>query len=138
MPLRMMLSLATTSLWWLAFAAAFAVSLAFPSAAASGQDCTNPLTQTDMNACSALKAQGAERRMNQTFARVRAKYATAPLAGELSAAQAAWLAFRAAECRYSADRYAGGSIQPLVRYSCFAQLTDARTNELAGYLREGG
>jgi uncharacterized protein YecT (DUF1311 family) len=106
--------------------------------AAQGVDCANAQTQIDMNACSARKAPDADPSLSRIYARLRMKYRDSPTSSELSAAQSAWLAFRAAACRFSAGRYFGGSMAPLFRNGCLEQLTAARTAQLESYLKEGG
>ena len=45
-------------------------------------------------------------------------------------AQRAWIAYRDAECEISALSEKGGSLEPLMRFSCLARVTEARTGEL--------
>ena len=48
----------------------------------------------------------------------------------MNASQAAWIAYRNAECRLQAALYAGGSIHPLVYLTCEERLTDIRTTQV--------
>jgi uncharacterized protein YecT (DUF1311 family) len=45
-------------------------------------------------------------------------------------AQRAWLAYRDAACEVQASPYEGGSIQPLIWFSCLSELTAERTRML--------
>ena len=44
--------------------------------------------------------------------------------------QRAWLGFRDRQCVIEGGRYAGGSIQPMVRANCLARLTRERSRQL--------
>lgn len=48
----------------------------------------------------------------------------------LIAAQKNWIKFRDSDCEFQAEKYHGGSIQPLIRYTCLTDRTQARTNDL--------
>ncbi|AZO27475.1 lysozyme inhibitor LprI family protein [Mesorhizobium sp. M1B.F.Ca.ET.045.04.1.1] len=48
----------------------------------------------------------------------------------LQTAQRAWIAFRDAECAYSAADSAGGSIHPMEVSQCLTELTNERTKQL--------
>lgn len=50
-------------------------------------------------------------------------------------AQQAWLKFRDSHCKYEASSYEGGSMQPMVRYYCLAELTAARNEMLRNDLK---
>jgi uncharacterized protein YecT (DUF1311 family) len=98
-------------------------------------NCKSPQTQLDMNLCEGQRAQAADRTLNQVYQQVRAKYRGTPQADKLVDAQLAWIAFRDQECQFSAARFEGGSIAPMVKSGCVAQLTIARTKDLRTYLK---
>jgi uncharacterized protein YecT (DUF1311 family) len=101
-------------------------------------NCKNPQTQVEMNACAAQRAQVSDRRLNEVYRQVRAKYSENPRSEtQLIEAQRAWIRFRDRECTFSRSRYEGGSIAPLVYSSCIDRLTQQRTTELENYLKDG-
>ena len=80
-------------------------------------------TQTDMNVCAANDYARADKELNTAWSKL-------PKSEPLVATQLAWLAFRDAECAYRAAQFEGGSIAPLIRSSCMAELTRQRTQML--------
>ena len=42
----------------------------------------------------------------------------------------AWVDYKQAQCEAATKRYEGGSMQPLVRYSCLDQITESRIETL--------
>ncbi|WP_323939547.1 lysozyme inhibitor LprI family protein [Aeromonas caviae] len=93
------------------------------------QDCTAPVTQTDMNICAFQDYQRADAKLNAAYKKWIASLEKAQLE-RLRTAQRAWIAFRDAQCRYEAGVYEGGSMAPMVHSSCLTQLTEARTKDL--------
>ncbi|AXB06336.1 MULTISPECIES: lysozyme inhibitor LprI family protein [Aeromonas] len=93
------------------------------------QDCTAPVTQTDMNICAFQDYQRADAKLNAAYKKRVASLEKAQLE-RLRTAQRAWIAFRDAQCRYEAGVYEGGSMAPMVHSSCLTQLTEARTKDL--------
>lgn len=111
---------------------------------ASGQeiDCENAETQFEMNHCSGLEFDAADKALNKTWSEIRAAIKTIdennkeyapyePSAAEnLLKAQRAWIDYRDGQCAAEAAQYAGGTIQPLIRSSCLTGMTKKRTEEL--------
>ncbi|MGE6295661.1 lysozyme inhibitor LprI family protein [Aeromonas media] len=93
------------------------------------QDCTAPVTQTDMNICAFQDYQRADARLNAAYKKQVAALDKAQL-DRLRTAQRAWITFRDAQCRYEAGVYEGGSMAPLVHSSCLTKLTEQRTKDL--------
>lgn len=93
-------------------------------------DCTEPMTQSDMNYCAMRSYKDADDELNRVWRSIRNGFATKRQAQALVDVQRKWLTYRDAECDYEAGRYEGGSMQPLVRYSCLEDLTRARTKLL--------
>ena len=109
---------------------------------AAAATCANATTQTDMNACAAMDAHVADGRINRQWS---ATYAVMKkrdnadtsrgggpgYAAALLAAQRAWLQYREKQCVVEGLEVSGGSMQPMVISNCRAQMTDARTKQLA-------
>ena len=97
------------------------------------QDCTAPVTQTDMNICAFQDYQQADAKLNAAYRKLVAMLDKDQL-GRLKTAQRAWITFRDAQCRYEAGVYEGGTIAPLVHSSCLTNLTELRTKDLNALL----
>lgn len=114
----------------------FTASLAPSVAVAQPLNCQKANTQLELNQCADLSAKAADRKLNQVYQQVRAKYR-----GEqetlLLNAEEAWVKFRDASCAFSRSRFAGGSIAPMVYSNCLTNLTKQQTQELKSYLQEG-
>lgn len=122
------------------------VLLASASAAQPQPDCTDPMTQTDMNICSYQSYQRADAELNHAWKRA-AEHAKArdrnarewsgasDAHARLLAAQRAWLTFRDAHClAENGTRANSGTIWPLLQNTCLEALTEARTAQLREYV----
>ncbi|MEY4983106.1 MAG: hypothetical protein RIR62_1372 [Pseudomonadota bacterium] len=103
---------------------------------AEGADCADPITQVDMNACAMAEFQAQDAVLNAVWSDavglMEGVDALLPEAerGALAAlrdAQRRWIAYRDAACAAEAWLVRGGSMEPLVLYSCLARLTAERT-----------
>jgi uncharacterized protein YecT (DUF1311 family) len=99
--------------------------------------CKNPQTQLDLNQCADLRAKAVDKRLNQVYQQVRAKYKGSENENLLINAQLDWIKYRDSTCSFSISRFKGGSIVPLVYSNCVGRVTGQRTNELNTYLKEG-
>lgn len=101
-------------------------------AAAQEPDCSNPLTQRDMNHCAYLAWQAADGDLNDTYGWAREVAAGwEPGAGDaLRDAQRAWITYRDAACAAEGWLFHGGSMEPLIVHSCMENLTRRRTEDL--------
>lgn len=104
-------------------------------------DCTNQQTQLDLNLCARDDFVRADRALNQAY-RAALEFVTRladeKWAATLREAQRAWIRYRDLACRTHALKYDGGSIEPLVEFSCLEQLSRRRTEDLEQLVREGG
>ena len=98
-------------------------------------NCDNPLTQTTMNICANLEYQEVDRRLNQIYQQVRKEIIGSVQEQKLIKAQLSWIEFRDLDCDYVAEAYRGGSIQPLIYYSCLTSLTEERIQHLEANLQ---
>lgn len=97
-------------------------------------ECANPQTQMDMNACAAQDYQTADADLNSAWADLRQARGEDPSWDAILEAQRLWIPFRDAHCEAEAAPYEGGSIQPLIRLSCLATVTNHRTTQLRDLL----
>ena len=106
------------------------VALAQPAQAQQDVDCKNPQTQMAMNMCAGQDYQAADEELNTVWAELREARQDRPSWQPILAAQRLWIPFRDAHCEAEAAPYEGGSIQPLIRLSCLAVVTEQRTAQL--------
>lgn len=101
--------------------------------------CENATTQMEMTACAEQDWIAADAELNAAWApamaRMRALDEGQPetlkgAAEALRAAQRAWVGYRDLACTAEGYQYHGGSMEPMVIYSCRARLTEQRTEEL--------
>lgn len=110
-----------------------ALGLASTATSAAAQDkmeCSDPQTQMDMNQCAAQDYETADTELNAVWADLRQERGDGPAWDAILEAQRLWIPFRDAHCEAEAAPYEGGSIQPLIRLSCLAATTNARTGQL--------
>lgn len=107
----------------------------FPETYISQQpNCKNPQAQTELNICSGLEYQRADKQLNQVYNQVRAQFSPTPRQ-QLILAQRAWISFRDANCKFAASEFEGGTMAPFLANTCLENLTKKRTSELNSYLQ---
>lgn len=118
--------------------AILALGLATP-ALAQELDCSNPVTQLDMNQCAYQDWQAADAELNQAYKAAMAmlkewdeylEEGDIPAADALRDAQRAWITFRDKACEAEGYAMRGGSAEPLLVNGCLARLTQERTAQL--------
>jgi uncharacterized protein YecT (DUF1311 family) len=92
-------------------------------------DCTNPMTQRDMNICANRDYAKADAELNGAY---RAAMARLDETGKarLRDAERSWIATRDRECRAATAQTDGGSLHPLDLAGCLTEKTKARTREV--------
>lgn len=119
---------------WLSFppsVSALALALAFAASAAAAA-CPGQ-SQLEMNQCAEADFQQADAALNAAWGPAKSFMDGLGQGDTLLDAQRKWLAFRDAACTAELAPYAGGSIQPLVWFSCLARLTRSRTQDLYSF-----
>ncbi len=113
---------------------------------AAAVDCSNAMTQAEMNACAAADFQTADKALNALWPKVRKAMAawdktlseTSLGTGAEAAvvkAQRAWIDYRDGQCDAEGFSAHGGTMEPLLIESCKATMTRARTQELEALLK---
>ncbi|ROO33622.1 MULTISPECIES: lysozyme inhibitor LprI family protein [unclassified Pseudomonas] len=103
---------------------------------AQADDCTNAMTQGEMNQCAAQEKKAADDELNRLYKQITARLKDNPGAKQLLVkAQRAWIGFRDAECNFSASGVEGGSVYPLIYGNCVTALTKARVETFKTYLK---
>jgi len=97
-------------------------------------NCKNPQAQSELNICSGLEYQRADKQLNQVYNQVRAQFSPTPRQ-QLILAQRAWISFRDANCKFAASQFEGGTMAPFMANTCLEKLTKKRTSELDSYLQ---
>ena len=103
--------------------------------AAAKSPCADVQDQHTMNRCAQEDFQKADAELNKVYQQLLLKLETAHKE-KLKLAQRAWVAFRDAHCECESFAFDGGSMQPLIRSSCLAQVTRDRTRQLQATLKE--
>ncbi|MEM1286083.1 MAG: lysozyme inhibitor LprI family protein [Pseudomonadota bacterium] len=104
--------------------------LPVPAQAQQDVDCKDPQTQMAMNLCADRDYQAADEELNAAWGELREMRQGQPSWQPILDAQRLWIPFRDAHCDAEAAFYEGGSIQPLIRLSCLAVVTEQRTAQL--------
>lgn len=105
--------------------------------------CNPAGNQAELNQCALDEYQAADRKLNDTWKKLMAKFKNDKTAtAKLKAAQKAWLVFRDAEIEATfacdaGDRSCWGSMEPMLRHGELTALTQARTTRLQKYLKNG-
>jgi uncharacterized protein YecT (DUF1311 family) len=92
-------------------------------------------SQSEMNICADKKFKAADAVLNRVYNQLAAKL-EADARAKLKAAEVSWLKYRDDNCDYESASFEGGSMQPLIRSSCYERMTKARTEELRGQIKD--
>jgi len=96
-------------------------------------DCND---QATMNQCAAQQNAAADKELNALYQQITSRLKSNPDSKkQLVSAQRAWVAFRDAECKFSASGVEGGSVYPLIYSNCVTELTRARVATFKTYLK---
>ncbi len=100
-------------------------------------NCKAANTQIEMNYCADLSFKAADQELNQIYQQLRNTFKQTKQntqEPQLINAQLAWLRYRDLDCKFSTDRFKGGSMAPLIYSGCKETLTKQRTTILKNYL----
>jgi uncharacterized protein YecT (DUF1311 family) len=99
-------------------------------------DCDNATDQATLNQCAGQQNKVADKELNTLYQKITTRLKDKPEAKKLLVgAQRSWIAFRDAECKFSASGVAGGSVYPLIYSHCTTDLTKARVEVFKNYLK---
>jgi uncharacterized protein YecT (DUF1311 family) len=105
-------------------------------------DCANAMSQADMNQCSYMDLEKADKELNAVYKQaVKTAQAADKEAAEmgdqyvgaveeLKKAQRGWIDYRDGHCDSMSREALGGSMQSMLISGCQARMTEARTGEL--------
>ncbi|WPO77191.1 lysozyme inhibitor LprI family protein [Flavobacterium sp. KACC 22761] len=86
-------------------------------------------TQLEMNETAINNFKKADDKLNQVYKNLIKKLDEKEKS-LLIAAQKNWIKFRDSKCDFEKQEYDGGSIQPLIYYTCLTECTEERTKGL--------
>ena len=110
--------------------------LLFTSPAHAAVNCDNAADQATMNQCASLQQATADKELNTLYQQITSRLKGNPDGKKLLVgAQRSWVAFRDAECQFSASGVEGGSVYPLIYSNCVTELTKARVQTFKTYLK---
>jgi uncharacterized protein YecT (DUF1311 family) len=89
--------------------------------------------QTEMNRQAGAALQEADRRLNASYAKLRARLSP-PSRAKLQAAEEAWIRFRDLECAFIGSPTTGGSIHSMIVAQCLTGLTERRIKDIEAQL----
>lgn len=95
--------------------------------------CNPDGAQAEMNVCAFEDFERADAALNAEYKLAVDAAKGMGVYDQLRAAQRAWLPFRDAACAAEAAPFQGGTLQPLILYSCLATLTEERTRHLTSF-----
>jgi len=99
-------------------------------------NCNNPQNQVQINECSRLSYQNADKKLNAVYQQLLPKLDRSRKQ-KLIAAQQAWIKFRDTTCEFERSEYEGGSIASTIYFGCLDNTTKDRTQQLQEYLKSG-
>jgi uncharacterized protein YecT (DUF1311 family) len=120
---------------WLCVGLLLLSSVAVQAQVAAEDPCKGEQNQMNMNLCAEQQYLKADRQLNLTWKALTAKMEKVQKA-QLVEVQRIWIKFRDGQCECEVAGYEGGSIVPLLQYSCLRRLTEERTAHLAAMLDE--
>ncbi len=97
-------------------------------------NCNNPQTQLEINQCTNLSYQNADKKLNAAYQKLLPKL-DRTRKQKLITAQQAWIKFRDASCEFERSQYEGGTIAPAIYLGCLENITKERTQQLQEYLK---
>ncbi|CAM3484171.1 lysozyme inhibitor LprI family protein [Flavobacterium chungbukense] len=92
-------------------------------------------TQAEMNQTAINNFNKADIELNQVYKKLLKKVSEKEK-NLLITAQKNWIKFRDSKCAFEKEEYNGGSIQPLIYYTCLAECTSDRTKDLKRNLED--
>jgi uncharacterized protein YecT (DUF1311 family) len=106
-----------------------AAAPAHEPAGSATADCENATSTSAMRACANRRYEAADRELQAVYKQLMESL-DGPRKERLRRAQAAWRRYRDLQADFAADAQRGGTLEPLIRTTTQAALTEARTREL--------
>lgn len=87
-------------------------------------------TQMEMNEQAADNYKKIDLQLNKVYKQLLSLTKDQKKKDLLIKAQRAWVSYKEAHCKYDESFYEGGSMQPLVYYTCLQEVTEERIKQL--------
>ena len=101
------------------------------------EDCANPITQTDMNICSAKDYSTSRAELDEVYQRALEDLKdNSEALSEFEKIQTQWENYSNLNCDYNMNMYEGGSIAPLIYATCMDRLTKQRITTIKNMFPE--
>jgi uncharacterized protein YecT (DUF1311 family) len=91
-------------------------------------------TQSEMNNQAKIAHQRADQEMTKVYKTVMSSLSSQIEKNQLLEVQRAWIKYKESHCKALANQYQGGSMYPLILYSCLEEITIERKKQLKKYL----
>jgi uncharacterized protein YecT (DUF1311 family) len=88
-----------------------------------------------MNLCAQQRYKEADAHLNVTWKKLMT-HLNATEQAKIKEVERLWIKFRDAHCEFAASGFEGGSMQPLIQYSCLLEITEERTKHLENLLSD--
>jgi uncharacterized protein YecT (DUF1311 family) len=98
-------------------------------------NCVKATTTVEINECTSREAKSADRKLNQTYQKLRPKISTKQRQ-RLTQAQLEWIKSRDRTCEYEAGEWEGGTGASAAYSACISRVTQQRTADLQRYLNK--
>ncbi|MES2526444.1 MAG: lysozyme inhibitor LprI family protein [Bdellovibrionota bacterium] len=106
--------------------------LVLSSVSAFAKDCSEEMSTNDTFQCEVANYKAEDARLNDNYKKLMAKLDRVGQK-KLQTAQRAWIAYKEADCEYSADEMRGGSYEKVILMGCLA----GKTKERADVIQDG-
>jgi len=94
----------------------------------------NAQTQIELNSDAIEAFYKADKELNQVYKQLMVKLSEQEKSS-LKDQQRKWIKMKESTCKKEADEYKGGSMAPMILFSCYEEKTKKRTTELRGMLQ---
>ena len=96
---------------------------------AQNVNCNSPQTTLEMRVCAGQNYEKADRKLNQVYQQLKPKLDKSQQK-KLVDAQLAWIQFRDKTCAFSGAFAEGGTLEPVLKMNCLADVTEQRVKDL--------
>ncbi|MDY6897908.1 MAG: lysozyme inhibitor LprI family protein [Cyanobacteriota bacterium] len=96
-------------------------------------NCKSPQTTYEMKVCAGISYEAADKKLNQVYRQLKPRLGRSQQ-NKLVDAQLTWIQFRDKTCAFSGAFAEGGTLEPVLKINCLADVTERRVKDLQGYL----
>lgn len=96
-------------------------------------NCSSPQTTYEMKVCAGISYESADKKLNQVYRQLKPRLGRSQQK-KLVNAQLSWIQFRNKSCAFEGAFAEGGTLEPVLRINCLADVTEKRVDDLERYL----